>query len=96
MIGDFLDKRVWYVGDRNVACRSGSHVHGIRPNTAQCNHLALGQAVDNMLADAHAFGDDRIGIMCDADEVILSGDGNFDDLCIDRGKGFHLQLVPLA
>jgi hypothetical protein len=49
-----------------------------------------------MLADAHAFGDDRIGIVCDADEVILSGDGNFDDLCIDRGEGFHLQLIALT
>jgi hypothetical protein len=96
MVGYFLDKGVRHVGDRDVPRRRRRHVHRICPDTAEGNHFALFQAVDNILADAHTFGNDGIGVMGDFNKLILRTGWNFHNLCTDWGEGFELQLVASA
>src|SRR5207245_5473055 len=96
VVDDFLYERVLDIGDRNPARRGGGDVDRIHPRTAERDHLAALEAVEDALGDGSPLGVQRVGVARRLGEVVFSLGRDFDNLRPERTEGFHLQLVARA
>ena len=96
VIGDFLDKRVGDVGDRNAFRSRGGDVDIVRTDSAKCDDLAAFKAVDHALGEFHALGIDRVGVVRAVDERILRRAVDLDDLGVKRRQRLVLDFISTA
>ena len=72
VVGDFVQKDVWHVGDHDALRRRCVQIDAIDTDAAIGDHLAAVQLADDLSRQAPAARDDRVGIFDRRDVVSVT------------------------